>query len=236
MREGTSALQCIPDGSKQVRQVVSGQVAACFTLPLPPPLPPAMPLPPPTVTTLLGFGRLRRRQLPMTRPVPLPCHSCLPPQVLLGIEGLWRLQLPITHPLPLHPSTLPLPPSPPQVRHYWDSEDYGGRGVLYLAFAQSRLPYGFEYDGRPLDPVSLPLLLSVPGLLAAVNALQTSPVVSLGLPAGQGSCREAVAALAGMAGKYHVSASLSVDSTPQVCAGGRCGRWCGEGERMGGGR
>ncbi|GAX79832.1 hypothetical protein CEUSTIGMA_g7272.t1 [Chlamydomonas eustigma] len=102
-----------------------------------------------------------------------------------------------------------------QVRHYWDREGAGGAGSIHIAFAQARLRYGFEYDGRPQDPaaaVSVPV--SLPGLLAAVNALTTSPVVSLGLPAQLGSCREAVASLAALAGKYHVAVDLTLDSTP----------------------
>ena len=63
------------------------------------------------------------------------------------------------------------------VRHYWDSE----QDVLYVAFAQTRLPYGFEYSGQELDIANLTIPISVPSLLAAVNALQTSPVVTLTL-------------------------------------------------------
>jgi len=37
---------------------------------------------------------------------------------------------------------------------------------------QTRLPYGFEYDGRDLDVASLTAPHTIPGLLAAVNALQ----------------------------------------------------------------
>lgn len=80
---------------------------------------------------------------------------------------------------------------------------------------QTRLPHGFEYVGRPLDLPTFVLSTSVPGLLSAVNALQTSPIVSMTLAAGQGSCRHAVASLAAMVGKYHATMDLSPDSTPQ---------------------
>ncbi len=46
---------------------------------------------------------------------------------------------------------------------------------------QTRLPYGFEYDGSPLDVIPTLLPSCCPGLMAAVNALQTSPVVTLAL-------------------------------------------------------
>ena len=109
---------------------------------------------------------------------------------------------------------------PPQVRHYWDADAHDGAGGLYLAFSQARLQYGFEYDGRPLDAASAPSTTSVPNLLSAIGALSTSPVLSLGLPAGGGGavggCREAVAALAALAGKFHVALDLTPDTTPRA--------------------
>ena len=117
------------------------------------------------------------------------------------------------------------------MRHYWDGEANGRAGGLYIAFAHSRLQYGFEYDGRPLDAAASPSLASAPNLLNAVGALSTSPVVSMGMPhrpggGAGGSCRDAVASLASLAGKYHVAADLTADSTPHSIA-----RWVGQGCR-----
>jgi hypothetical protein len=50
---------------------------------------------------------------------------------------------------------------------------------------QTRLPYGFEYNGAPIEGVPFVLPACNPGLMAAVNALQTSPVVTLSLASTQ---------------------------------------------------
>jgi hypothetical protein len=50
---------------------------------------------------------------------------------------------------------------------------------------QTRLPYGFEYNGAPVEGVPFVLPACNPGLTAAVNALQTSPVVTLTLAGTQ---------------------------------------------------
>lgn len=57
--------------------------------------------------------------------------------------------------------------------------------VAMLNVMQTSLLYGWEYLGRPLDVAALALPTSQPCLLAAVNALQTSPVVALTQPAHQ---------------------------------------------------
>lgn len=62
-----------------------------------------------------------------------------------------------------------------QVRHSWDPET----GALTVAFAQSVLRYGWEYDGNGLDCITLTSPMSMDGLLAAISALGSSPVVSL---------------------------------------------------------
>lgn len=108
-----------------------------------------------------------------------------------------------------------------QVRHYWDPDANEGTGGLLVMFSQTRLQYGFEYDGKRVEAVPLMLLATENGLLSAINALQTSPLVSLGLskPAmGQGSCKEVVASLASLAGKLHLSFNLTPDSTSSSTA------------------
>ncbi len=61
------------------------------------------------------------------------------------------------------------------VRHYWDPE----RGAVEVALPTQRHEYGFEYDGTAQDAGELVLPMAVPSLLAAVSALQASPVVTL---------------------------------------------------------
>ncbi|KAF5834335.1 hypothetical protein DUNSADRAFT_9036, partial [Dunaliella salina] len=100
-----------------------------------------------------------------------------------------------------------------QVRHYWDNET----DVLYVAFAQTRLPYGFEYNGREVDAAFTTAPLSVPGLLAAVNALQTSPIVTLALGGGQGGGWETVSALSTIVGKFAASVEFGPDTT-ETCS------------------
>ncbi|KAJ9508105.1 hypothetical protein QJQ45_021415, partial [Haematococcus lacustris] len=100
------------------------------------------------------------------------------------------------------------------VRHYWDAD----ADILFVAFAQTRLPYGWEYRGDMAEPVSLLLPGCQPHLLAAINALQTSPVVSLSLAGSQGSGQEAVKAMAALVGKFCVVADLGPDATPACCA------------------
>ena len=50
---------------------------------------------------------------------------------------------------------------------------------------QTRLPYGWEYVGRPLDPGPIVLPAIAPNLMSSVNALQTSPIVTLSLAGAQ---------------------------------------------------
>jgi hypothetical protein len=120
-----------------------------------------------------------------------------------------------------------------QVRYYWDPEANEGGGGLIVMFSQTRIQYGFEYNGRAVEAVPLMLLATENGLLSAINALQTSPLVSLGLSkpnTGQGSCKEVVASLSNLAGKLHLSFDLSSNtssaSTASILSGAlRCDAW-----------
>ena len=101
-----------------------------------------------------------------------------------------------------------------QIRHYWDPDANDGCGGLLIMFSQTRLQYGFEYDGKQPHAVPQMLLATENGLLSAINALQTSPLVTLGLPSrGPGHCKEVVASLSTLAGKLHLSFDLSSNST-----------------------
>jgi hypothetical protein len=100
--------------------------------------------------------------------------------------------------------------------------------VLLPLCLQTRLPYGWEYFGRPLDASALALPAAQPSMLAAVNALQTSPVVSLSQAAHlQADSHMSVAALAQLLGKFCAAVDLSPDDTPASCA--RCAAWPGGG-------
>ncbi|GIM10488.1 hypothetical protein Vretimale_14029, partial [Volvox reticuliferus] len=100
------------------------------------------------------------------------------------------------------------------VRHYWDAE----RGAIEVAFGTQRHEYGFEYDGTTQDAVGLVLPMTVPSLLAAVSALQASPVVSLVRAEGACSPISAVRGLCSLLGRLHMHMMLDATTAPAAMA------------------